>query len=92
MSARNVCEWSRLRFASFFALLLIVVGWSMSGAAQAGELSRPAVAALPDGPEPAQWGDVLHDTPQGEVSAIEAEADGDPVAPELPRITKPVFG
>jgi hypothetical protein len=80
-----------------FALLLLVVGWSAQGVAQPDVFAPldllPAVAHRSEGEsESARWCTVLHDAPQGEVSAAEAEADSEPVTPELPSIIKPVFG
>lgn len=81
------------RGAGLLALLALVLGWSANALAQ-GELTVDvATASSPDSAEQlAQWCGALHETPQAEVSALEAEADNEPVAPELPSIIRPVFG
>jgi hypothetical protein len=85
-----------LRLVGFFMLLMMAVGWSVHGLAQpsAAELLDAAttVAAQADDEQPAECSSAPRELPQGEVSEAEAEAEGEPVAPELPRIIRPVFG
>ncbi len=87
----------RLHFAGFLALLVTLVSWSVHGVAQssASELFdfMPKVGADSERTrDEAQWCTVLHEAPQVEISALENETDGEPVAPELPAILRPVFG
>jgi hypothetical protein len=89
----------RIRYAGLLALLLLVVGWSVHGLAQTSAPEHALLGLLPAAaahsartPAPKQWCTVLHDAPPGEVSALEAETDSEPVAPELPSMLRPGFG
>jgi hypothetical protein len=77
-------------------LLLLVLGFSVQGAAQPNADGAARLEAAPRAQgltESARACRALHDEAlRGEVSALEPETDNEPVAPELPCVIKPVFG
>jgi hypothetical protein len=87
------------RFANLFALLLLTLGLSVQGAglSSAAELSlidfRPTVATTAEvaTEQPAQWRSGLYDAPCSEITALEAEVDGEPAAVDTPSVIRPVF-